>query len=217
MKIHSFEALPSRFQGLYVDFNKKDSVEEHYIPRVKSLLFEKLPEATQVVVFDQNIRAGPGRYSLKAHIDQSPNGAYWRARRHLDLSTFVAIKRGKKRFAIINVWKPILGPVTDHPLAFADCRSIKQSDLVAKQRVYADFIGERYELKAGSHQKYWYWSGMTEEDVLLLQVFDSTPVKGFGDGSQPFAQCAHGAFQLKEDGTEPCERRSIEVRCLVVF
>jgi hypothetical protein len=36
-----------------------------------------------------------------------------------------------QRFAIINVWRPIRGPVRDKPLAVCDAQSISAEDFVA--------------------------------------------------------------------------------------
>jgi hypothetical protein len=50
-----------------------------------------------------------------------------------------AEERLKNRFAEINVWRPIRGPVQSAPLAVCDSRSIAQKDLVPidlKHEVY---------------------------------------------------------------------------------
>lgn len=133
----------------------------NYIPHVKSLLLGQLPGATEVVVFDHTVRKtsatkNPARQVRKIHIDQSPEGALRRARRHLDQQTAALIESGAKRFSIINVWKSIKGTVTDHPLTFADCRSFCESDLVPIRQIYPDYVGETYTLKSRSTQVFWY-------------------------------------------------------------
>jgi hypothetical protein len=40
-----------------------------------------------------------------------------------------ADRRTKKRWAIINIWAPILSPVKRDPLAFCDYRSLDENDL----------------------------------------------------------------------------------------
>jgi hypothetical protein len=217
-----------------IDFDDPLQVSARYIPHVKALLLDQLPGATDVVVFDHTVRKAsatktPARQVRKVHIDQSPRGALGRARRHLDPQTASRLESGALRFAIINVWKSIKGTVTDHPLAFADCRSLRQSDLVPVRQIYPDYVGEAYALKNRSTQEFWYWSNMGEADVLLLQCFDSlkrdetddVAADEDGDDRLAYAQCAHGSFELNGIGSggeaEKHERESIEVRCLVIY
>ena len=42
----------------------------------------------------------------------------------------------KRRFAIIQVWRPIRYPVETHPLAIADARSVSSDDFVLSERRY---------------------------------------------------------------------------------
>ncbi|KAK3382998.1 hypothetical protein B0T24DRAFT_603203 [Lasiosphaeria ovina] len=170
LPIHSFAALPGAFSGLNhptsgnthaIDFNDDLQVSTSYITHVKALLLDYLPRATEVVVFDYTIRKASAtktaaRQVRKIHIDQSPEGALRRARRHLDQKTAALISSGAKRFSIINVWKSIKETVTDHPLTFADCRSLCQSDLVPVTQIYPDYIGETYALRNRSTQVFWY-------------------------------------------------------------
>ena len=44
----------------------------------------------------------------------------------------------KKRFAVVQAWRPINKPVKDCPLAILDARSIKEQDLVESTLVYPD-------------------------------------------------------------------------------
>jgi hypothetical protein len=41
-----------------------------------------------------------------------------------------------RRFAIVNVWRPIRGPLRDAPLAICDAQSVEPGDLVAADQVY---------------------------------------------------------------------------------
>ena len=43
----------------------------------------------------------------------------------------------KHRFGVVNVWRPIRGPVQDSPLALCDARSLTDDDLIASDLVYA--------------------------------------------------------------------------------
>lgn len=181
---------------------------------------ENVPAAKQAVIFDYTVRRAsldktPSRQVNKIHIDQSPKGAFGRARRHLDPVCVESIDCGDLAFRIVNLWKPIERPVKDHPLTFAECGSLMSKDLVPVPQLYPAYTGETYAVKYGGHQRFWFWSDMEPEDVLLLQCFDSHS-RGQPDGRLQHAQCAHGSFELREDGSETFHRSSIEVRCLVV-
>jgi hypothetical protein len=111
---------------------------------------------------------------------------------------------------IINVWRLTRGPVIHHPLAFAESGSVSDEDLVKVAHKYEDQTGETLTAKFNSNQRFWYWSHMKVDEVLLLQCFDSAQ-RGGGRRS---SRCAHASFDLP--GNTPNERESIEVRCIVI-
>ncbi|KAI1305041.1 hypothetical protein F5Y03DRAFT_406619 [Xylaria venustula] len=219
---YSFAALPGAFDQS-IDFAAPTEIAEQYLPWVKDLLLQHVPRARSVTTFNYTMRMASetktaSRQVNKVHIDQSPKGAFMRARRHLSASDRAAIENGEAYFRIINVWKPIFRAVKDHPVTVAEFRSLRTSDLVAVRQVSSDYVGETYVLRYREGQRFRYWSGMTPHDVLLIQCFDSRK-RGSEDGAQDgldYVQCAHGSFRLDEEGNESYTRESIEVRCLVV-
>lgn len=62
-----------------------------------------------------------------AHCDGSQYSANKRARDTLGLSEEEA---ASCRIAIINVWRPLVGPVVDSPLALCDTRTVKEEDYI---------------------------------------------------------------------------------------
>jgi hypothetical protein len=116
----------------------------------------------------------------------------------------------KKRFAVINVWRPIRGPVVDAPLAVTDASSIAAADLVASDLIYPDRTGEIYYVKYNPQHKWFYVPAMRNDEVLLIKCYDSS-----NDGRARFVP--HSAFV---DPTTPVgapPRQSIELRTLVFF
>jgi hypothetical protein len=187
---------------------------------VKDLLLSAIEGSKKVFVWNHTIRKASqtkvvNRQVNKLHVDQSIDGAFRRARRHLSAAEIDLVDAGHSRFRIINVWKPLSGPVLDHPIVFADHRSIEQDDLVPVKQVYPDYVGETYVLRHRDGQQFWYWSKMDPGDVVLLQCFDSKPLANSGDGMR-HVQCVHGSFELNDGGEERFERTSIEVRCIVL-
>src|SRR4029077_17224688 len=112
------------------------------------------------------------------------------------------------RVQIINLWRPIHGPVQDAPLAVCDALSVAPEDLLASDLVYRDRIGETYSVTYNPAHRWFYLSAMTPDEALLLKCYDSST-----DGRARFAP--HSAFT---DPTAPADaplRESIELRTLV--
>jgi hypothetical protein len=116
----------------------------------------------------------------------------------------------KKRFAVINVWRPIRGPVVDAPLAVTDASSIAAGDLVASDLIYPDRTGEIYYVKYNPDHKWFYVPGMRTDEVLLIKCYDS-----IDDGRARFVP--HSAFVDPTTPVGALPRESIELRTLVFF
>jgi len=212
---NAFAALrnvPSQMS--YKDYNDDETIKRVYYPEVEKLLLEKVPGATQILLFDHTIRrADPNAHRApvtRVHIDQTPSSAEQRVRLHVpttEASTFLA-----GRYRIINVWRPLptTGPVRSFPLAVADSASVQDEDLVGVEHRYPDRTGETAGVKYSPSQRWKYWSGMEDHERLLLKCFDSDESVG------QWGRVPHTAFvdPRTERGEWPA-RESIEVRALV--
>ena len=171
--------------------------------------------ASKVLIFDHTLRDSSAAGATnglrepvrRVHDDQTVHSAPMRVRRHL--SEEEASWRLQRRFAIINLWRPIGGRVQQAPLAVCDARSIDVDDLIPCDHVYPDWIGETYAF-AFSPRHRWYWyPRQAPHEALLLKIFDSAT-----DGAARLT--AHTAFDIHNDfRTAP--RRSIELRALVCW
>ena len=109
---------------------------------------------------------------------------------------------------MINLWRPIRGPLRDAPLAVCDARTVAAGDLVASDLVYRDRVGETYGVTYNPEHRWFYVPDMQPDEALLLKCYDSSI-----DGRARFAP--HTAF---DDPTAPADmlpRESIELRTLV--
>jgi hypothetical protein len=116
----------------------------------------------------------------------------------------------KRRFALVNVWRPIVGPLLDTPLALADARSIAPEDFVATDLKYPDRTGEIYSVTFNPRHRWYYFPRMEPGEAVLIKCYDSAT-----DGRARFT--AHGAFV---DPTTPAgapPRESIEARTIAFF
>ncbi|MEQ8650918.1 MAG: CmcJ/NvfI family oxidoreductase [Kiloniellales bacterium] len=132
----------------------------------------------------------------------------------------------KGRFAIINVWRNIAAePVATHPLALCAADSVKPEDLVVFEIHYKDRIGENYFAKYAERHRWYFFSGMTRDETLLIKQWDSAgrlaETKGAeGDAAGSDRPCTfsfHSAFEDPATPPDAPDRWSIEVRCVALF
>jgi hypothetical protein len=116
----------------------------------------------------------------------------------------------KRRFAIVNVWRSINGPVLDTPLALADARTVADEDWIATDLKYPDRTGEVYRIAFNPAHRWFYVPHLQPDEILLLKTFDSAE-----NGIARYAP--HTAFSdpATQPGTET--RQSVESRVLAFF
>lgn len=171
--------------------------------------------AVKTFIFDHTIRIDePGREAnglrepvRYVHNDQTERSAIRRVRDHLPAEE--AEQRLRKRFAIINLWRPIGTPVWTTPLAVCDASTIVPADFLASDLVYRDKVGETFSVRANPEHRWYYYPQLRPEEALLLKIYDSR--------EDVVRAGAHTAF---DDPTTPAgapPRRSIELRALVFW
>ncbi|KAF9881514.1 hypothetical protein CkaCkLH20_00660 [Colletotrichum karsti] len=184
-------------------------------PMLTRALVRTSTGATRVVIFNHQIRRGPANWhSLgernterrgplhKAHVDQSYDGAIMQARHHLGDEADELLKR---RFQIINLWRPIK-TVQKDPLAVADGNSVAEKDLVAGAIIYPRHRAETWTIKANPEHRWYYKNQQRPDEPLLIKCFDSD--------TSVVRRAAHCAFRDAEmDDAE--HRQSIDIRALV--
>lgn len=186
-----------------VDFSSSESIVEKYYPEVEATLLKTFPSTKRVFVFDHTSRPSGGTRPpvLRTHIDQSKAAALLKVRTLLPDDAEELLKG---RVRIINVWRPLNGPVQSFPLAFADSKTVKDQDLHVVEHRYAERTGETLSL-AHADEQWHYWSGVDNDERILIQCFDSE--KG--------GRLAHTAFEDPRTPKGARPRESIEVRALV--
>ena len=114
------------------------------------------------------------------------------------------------RFAVVNVWRSIRGPVLDAPLAVCDARTVAQEDFVSSDLIYRERTGEVYQVKHNAGHRWFYVSALREDEALLLKCYDSAT-----DGRARFAP--HTAFEDPATPPDAPPRESIELRAFVFY
>jgi hypothetical protein len=186
-----------------------------YYPEMERLVLEATG-AARVLVFDHNVRSGPqakaGRRGVnepvrRAHNDYTVESASTRLQQLLPAE---AAGLGARRYAFINVWRPLFGPVLDTPLAVCDARSIDAGDLVTIRLIYPDRVGENYNFTHSDRHRWYYFSQMQADEVLLLKCMDSPE-----DGRARFT--AHTAIDDPRAPRDARPRESIEIRTIAFY
>jgi hypothetical protein len=197
------------------DFFDQDDIKRVYYPEMEALIKAE-SGAKRVVVFDHTLRTADDELReaqkirevvRRVHNDYTEWSGPQRVR---DLLPDEADDLLSRRFAIIQVWRPIRHPVETAPLAICDARSVSPDDFVISERRYPDRIGQTYAITYNpAHQWYWF-PRMRRDEALVFKVFDSMT-----DGRARWT--AHTAF---DDPTAPPNarpRESIEIRTLAFF
>jgi hypothetical protein len=199
-------------------------VHSFYYPQVEAFVRAALG-AHAVFVFDHNtrsrVRAARGEAGVRVpvaavHNDYTERSGPRRAREILaaagrsDLSA--------RRYSFVNLWRPLLGPVRDTPLAVCDARTVAAEDIVDTPIHHyreADLqrpshSGEIQSLRASPRHRWYWFPDMQPHEALLLKCFDSAT-----DGRARFMP--HTGFDNPLCPSAHVPRESIEARTLVVF
>jgi len=206
---NAFDTFQNIKSGLdRAGFDDDEAIKRVYYPEVEELLLRNVQGAQRVLLFDHTIRRPTGNRNAvqRVHIDQTPFSAAQRVKFHLPNE---AEKLLQGRYRIINVWRPLNGPVMGNSLAVADSQTVRDGDLIPIEHRYPDRNGQTAAVAYSPEQKWYYWSGMTNEDRLLLKCFDSD--EDFGQ----WGRVPHTAFTDPRTPERAVGRESIEVRALV--
>jgi hypothetical protein len=197
------------------DFWNEEEIRTVYYPEVEQIL-KDVTGADKVFVFDHTLRKrvrgvedrsrdAPRQPVPRVHVDHTEKSAPQRVQDFFGEEA-AALLRG--RVQVINLWRPITGPLRDAPLAVCDARTVASEDLVGSDLVYRDRVGETYAVRFNPAHRWYYVPEMKRDEALLLKCYDSRR-----DVAARFMP--HTAF---EDPTAPANvlpRESIEMRTLV--
>lgn len=212
----AFQILQSLPPSAEKDFLDDASIEKDYYPEVESLLLKHVPGAKSIRIFDHTIRRTQPDSHRKpvayAHVDQTARAVEKRIRRYYSEEEAEALLKG--RYRIINVWRTLnRAPLEHFPLTYASSASASDEDFIPVELRYPDgYRGETASIRHNPEQQWYYLSGMTSDERILLECFDSESLK---PGSKIRGQVPHSAFEDPRTRQDAEQRQSIEVRALV--
>ncbi|GAA5855750.1 hypothetical protein JCM3766R1_002223 [Sporobolomyces carnicolor] len=150
--------------------------------------------------------------SSSAHVDQDEGYARVVAKRAAGDDVFERYRRVQ----IVNLWRPLQGPVTNAPLAVCSYRSLDfEEDLMRCAGAY----GTHWSISHSPEQRWSYISHQMPDEALLLRCYDSHMG---AEGQALFS--AHTAVDVNDEplptgiaeGTPLVPRTSVEVRLIVL-
>ena len=172
--------------------------------------------ASRVHVFDHTLRSGDKetREALKirepvrvVHNDYTEWSGPQRVR---DLLPAEAPELLDRRFAIIQVWCAINGPIERDPLAIVEAGSLAQKDFIAAERRFPDRVGEIYQFAYNPNHRWFTFPHMRRDEALVFKVYDSAK-----DGRARWG--AHTSFEDPSTRPGASPRESIEIRAFAFF
>ncbi|KAG9230911.1 hypothetical protein BJ875DRAFT_407957 [Amylocarpus encephaloides] len=200
---------------------KKEVVRELYYPKVERLM-KTLTGASRVIIFDHTVRKrdpsmnkednpnGKEQPATVVHCDQSAKGALRRVKQNISENDDIneIVDAGVQ---MINVWRPLIGPIVDWPLAMMDYRSLSSSDVHPCDlwRHQFEEKGQTVTFTHNENQKWYYLDRHRTNEVSLIKIWDSRR-EGIAN------MCAHVAFEHPDTPCDTTPRESVEVRCIVV-
>jgi hypothetical protein len=194
------------------DFFDEAEVRRVYYAEMEALVKAETG-ASRVVIFDHTLRTADDEFR-EAHKIREPvrrvhnDYTEWSGpQRVRDLLPQEADELLRRRFAIVQVWRPIRHPVESFPLGICDARSLAPGDLVVSERRYPNRVGQTYAITYNPDHRWYWFPRMQRNEALVFKVYDSLK-----DGRARWT--AHTAF---DDPTAPSHarpRESIEIRTL---
>lgn len=198
------------------NFWDEEQVKSTYYDETSALI-RKMTGAKEVLIFDHTLRSGDPEQQEQhyarepvsmVHNDYTAWSGPQRVRDLLPVDEAEA--RLQNRVSIIQVWRPIQGPVKAWPLAFCVPKSVEPKDLIASERRHPNRVGEIYLLAHNPNHRWVYFPQMTVDEALVFRCYESMT-----DGRVRFTP--HTSF---DDPTTPPNappRESIEIRALAFF
>jgi hypothetical protein len=116
----------------------------------------------------------------------------------------------RRRFAIVQVWRPVRYPVETFPLAICDARSVSPNDLIVSERRYPDRVGQTYAIKYNRKHRWYWFPRMWRDEALVFKTYESLK-----DGRARWT--AHTAFDDPSSPSAARPRESIEIRAFAFF
>ncbi|KAI1419987.1 hypothetical protein F5Y12DRAFT_720073 [Xylaria sp. FL1777] len=210
---HGFQLVKHRTCLSKDAFSNSENVTGTYYAEIAEVV-KRVTQASHVHVIHHVLRNSttPNADDLeitrplyKVHVDSNP------ARVESTIRLFEGERADsllKKRYALINVWRPLKQCFKD-PLAYCDGSTVPEKDFVTRELVMPKGENKMNTAVAKSSSHKWhYLYGMDTDEIVLVKCWDQK--------AGVVKRCPHSAVRdpMMEDKEN---RESVEVRCLVFW
>ncbi len=213
-----------RHRSAVHDFYDEELVSRSYLPEVERVLQQETG-ALAVFAFDHNVRsakgAAEGRPGVRAPVDMAHND-YTEGSGPRRVREILAA-RGRSDLAghdaaLVNVWRPIRGPVQDVPLTICEASSTSPADFVDTEiEHYGEddlsrprHVGQILSARYNPAHRWFYLSDMQADEIWMFKCWAAAK-----DGRARYT--AHTGFVNPAAPAGSLPRESIEVRTVVVY
>lgn len=202
-------------QTAVTDFFDPVELRDVYYPEMIALV-KAQTGARRVEVFDHTLRSGDAEEQAARRIRETVSlvhndyTAWSGPERVRDLFPDEAAALLERRFAVVQVWRPIAAAIDRAPLALCDARSIAAADLIPTERRHPTRVGEIYRIAHNPAHKWVYFPRMTRDEAVVFKCYDSVD-----DGRARWTP--HGSFDDPNTPASAPPRQSIEARTLAFF
>ncbi|KAK1621897.1 hypothetical protein BDP81DRAFT_271069, partial [Colletotrichum phormii] len=200
------------------DFEDEAKIENFYLPVVHDCL-KKTLGAEEACIFDYMVRRREPAFpyqpksrdnatqpALSAYIDYTTDEISGRVSKYFKDKAAVYASR---HYQIVNVWKPLCGPLRDYPMAYCDAKTMDPSmDLLTVDEVFPTVANEVYQVLYNPKHEWYYMPDQGSDEVAIFAGYDS-------ERGQAVA-VPHCSFDLG-DASSGEQRESIEVRASVFY
>ncbi|KAG9251653.1 uncharacterized protein F5Z01DRAFT_728411 [Emericellopsis atlantica] len=203
---HGFELVKFPTSATTEELRNQGAIRDLYFPEAEQYLKEKF-DAEYVYFFDATVRASKSLeqpvtptlvrlFHIRAScsrrlitcVDQTPASVFRRIKHDLP-ERFEDFK--SRHIRVINIWRPLAGPLQDYPLALCDWRTTLPDDYVACDLPSIHYVGEVLQVHHNPDHQWWFACNMTTDEALLIKMYDTDAET---EGSQ-VAMCTYKRFK----------------------
>lgn len=208
LETKGFEYVKHSFSHQPIDHI--DTLSHPYVEEMENFLKDRFG-ASMVFMYDAIVRRvgleGYFQQANAAHIDHTPENCQWRLQTVLEKRGLTGLK--PRRIQLITAWKPLMKRVSEWPIAVCDTSTISVDDCHAVDTVFPHYASELYHIGHNAAHKWFYLSEQTDEEVLLMQIFDSDTPELPG--------CPHMSINVGGDSKHKGRRDSAEARAVLIY
>ena len=213
LDVHGFELQSDRLPP--IDFLDEECVKRIYYPVMEEIA-KRCTGATRIHIFDHTVRHGSEEVRRAKGLKGPARGVHndythWSARKRVrDLLPDEAEALLRRRFAIIQAWRPIGHRIESDPIAVADARTVDEADFIPAPRPAPGRVGEIWRARHSPQHRFFYYPYLEPDEAVFFKVYDSAT-----DGRARYT--LHTAIELPDADPKAAPRHSVEMRLFAFF